>query len=533
MTNLAGEQLKTDAADCSKLTIAFRVDASIVIGTGHASRCLALANILKLRGCRCSFICRDLPGNSIESIRASGFEVDVLPSPVKPPPGSGRTYDQWAEVRWQQDANETKGVLAEREPNWLVLDHYAFDKKWERAVRTGVTSLMVIDDLADREHDADILLDSNLGRQCEHYAALVPDGCQILVGPKFGLLRSQFAQLRAATIANRLNRRAQNILISMGGIDLGNATSRILRVMADFHRHGIERCIVVMGENAPALEEVRALATVMPFHCDVLVNVKDMGRLMSDADVAIGAVGITNWERCSLGLPSMLLTIADNQIPSARAMADLGAAIYLGDISCPSWMANLPGALKTLSATEVLTNLSAKSAAICDGDGAFRVANAISKADLTMRYAVRTDSRRVWEWRLAGPSAKHYTKRTQGANYWDHDVWFCSALENPETKLFIFETGTLPIGYVRLDAGGHRRATVSICVAEDQRGTGVGRKMLALAHREAMSLNTLQLIAEIHPENEASIRLFEGAGYIQSGRDGQFVNYSCDLETNI
>lgn len=133
MINLASEQSDTDAADCSKLITVFRVDASLIIGTGHVSRCLALADILKLRGCRCSFICRDLPGNSIEAIRASGFEVDVLPSPVKPPPGSGRTYDQWAEVQWQQDANETKRVLAEREPNWLVLDHYAFDKKWEPA----------------------------------------------------------------------------------------------------------------------------------------------------------------------------------------------------------------------------------------------------------------------------------------------------------------------------------------------------------------------------------------------------------------
>ena len=523
---MSGRKNQTD------LSVAFRVDASIVIGTGHVARCLALANVLKSRYCRCRFICRDLPGNSIAFIRASGFDVDVLPSPVGPPTGSERDYDQLAGVSWQQDAKETKGILAEQETSWLILDHYSFEKKWERAARTKTTSLMVIDDLADREHEADILLDANLGRRNEDYLALVPDSCRILTGPKFALLRPQFGQQRAAAIANRVDRKNRNVLVFMGGIDLSDATSQIMRLIMNIKPHGIERFKIVMGESAPALDKVKAMARGMPIPCDVLVNVKDMDRLMSEADVAIGAVGITNWERCSLGLPSLLLTIAENQIPAARAMAEAGAAIYLGDISDPSWKASFQGALEAISAQAVLSDLSSRSAAICDGDGALRVANLLTVTDIKMRYAVRSDSRRVWEWRLAGSSANRYNKRVQEADYWEHDAWFRKALGNSEMTFLIFESGALPIGYVRFDAVGQRQAIVSICVAEDQRGTGVGRKMLTLAHREILSLNVVRLTAEIHPANEASIRLFEGASYTRSDSEGQFLKYVLDLETN-
>ncbi len=353
------------------MLIAFRTDASIDIGTGHVMRCLTLAQAMRADGATCHFMTRALPGHLADRIDGQGFAVTRLPAPEGEAADGPPAHASWAGVNWQQDAQETRAALGEgRAPDWLVLDHYAFDARWQSAVRTRGTRLLVIDDLADRPHDCDLLLDQNLGRSAGDYDGLVPDRCIRLIGPQYALLRPEFAEARTGAIARRAGRGLRHLLITMGGIDRADATSAVLRALRAASLPEDLRITVVMGAHAPALERVRALAQDMPRPAEVVVDVSDMAARMAAADLAIGAAGATTWERCALGLPAILVRIADNQTSIAQAMVKAGAALDPGPCDATDFAPRLRAALSEAEAG--LPEMAKNAAAICDGLGASR-----------------------------------------------------------------------------------------------------------------------------------------------------------------
>jgi len=362
------------------MRVVIRTDASIRIGTGHVMRCLTLADALRRQGAECRFICRALEGHMAAAIRARGFECTLLPAHEGPLPVGPPDHAHWAEADWRRDAEETRAALGSA-PDWLVLDHYAFDARWEEAVCPAGTRLLVLDDLADRPHTADLLLDQNLGRRAEDYDGFVPDHCKRLIGPRYALLRPEFAERRAEALAARAERADQGIrhlLISMGGIDLPNATSKVLEVLPECNLPDDARITVVMGAQAPALERVRALAVALPWQTDVRVNVSDMAALMADADLAIGGAGTTTWERCCLGLPTLTVVLADNQKSAAVALATAEATMNLGECNRSILARTLPSSISRLSEPDCLISFSTKSAAICDGKGKDEILNRIT-----------------------------------------------------------------------------------------------------------------------------------------------------------
>ncbi|NGX17174.1 UDP-2,4-diacetamido-2,4,6-trideoxy-beta-L-altropyranose hydrolase [Wenzhouxiangella sp. XN24] len=331
--------------------IVFRADASLEIGTGHVMRCLTLADVLRERGASCEFVCRALPGDRIEEIRRRGFDVRAGDEPRAA--GSPRA-------------------------DWLVVDHYGLDRDWEQSLRSAADRIMVIDDLADRPHDCDLLLDQNLGSTPGDYDRLVPLGCELLCGPKFALLRPEFAALRADGLEQRRARRAGSpvtrVLVSMGGVDRDNATGRVLEVLGAATLRGEVEVTVVMGGAAPWIGQVRAQAEVLPFPVEVAVDVGDMAVRMAASDFSIGAAGSTSWERCCMGLPSALVVLADNQVKLCRELVGAGAAFALGGPE--EVAATLPPVLGTIwTEPQRLADMSAAAAAICDGLGTRRVAD--------------------------------------------------------------------------------------------------------------------------------------------------------------
>lgn len=352
--------------------ITFRTDASLNIGSGHVMRCITLADALSARGDSCHFLCRDLPGNMADTIRARGHNVILMPYD----PGAGNTgqktghlpHSAWLGTSWQQDAEQTRAALDAFAPDWLIVDHYALDVDWEAAVLPGNTKLMVIDDLADRSHICDILLDQNLGRQATDYDGLIPDHCTRLIGPRYALLRPEFQQRREESLKRRQNPKLAHILISMGGVDKDNLATRVLEVLATCQLPDACRITVVMGATSPSLKLVEQTAEKMPVPTKVLVNVSNMAEIMASADLAIGAAGSTSWERCCLGLPTLMLVLADNQIEAAQALERAGAALLLGDVRDEYWMSRLAQVLPGLSISE-LALLSQNAAAIVDGEG--------------------------------------------------------------------------------------------------------------------------------------------------------------------
>lgn len=360
------------------LRVILRADASVTIGTGHVMRCLTLASALRERGADCHFVTRNLPGHLAAVIADLDFPLSLLPAPSGPPPDGPPAHAAWAGVSWKQDLADTLAVSSSAD--WLIVDHYALDARWESGVLDRVGRIMVIDDLADRPHDAALLLDQNLGRTARDYSSLVPDNCRRLIGPHFALLRPEFSVHREVALAGRQMRKLAHLMISMGGTDVDDATSTALRAIKGAMLPEDLRISIVMGSRAPALDGVRLLATSLPWFTEVLVDVPDMAALMTDADLAIGAGGSTTWERCCLGLPSIIVETAANQASAAAAMREAGAALGIGPAGDPAFDELLVAALGQLMRVEVIDRLTLASAGLCDGDGTVRVARVLESS---------------------------------------------------------------------------------------------------------------------------------------------------------
>ncbi|OAN90191.1 UDP-2,4-diacetamido-2,4,6-trideoxy-beta-L-altropyranose hydrolase [Marinobacter sp. EhC06] len=361
------------------LAVAFRVDASTLIGSGHVMRCLTLADALAEAGARCFFVMRQKPGNLEGAVRSRGYQVLMLSSggaeqsarhSESEPPHTG-----WLGVSWEADASDTLQALKGIELDWLVVDHYALDHRWESKVVGCCRRLMAIDDLADRKHQSDVLLDQNLGRELHDYDGLVPGHAKRLIGSDYALLRPEFSRARALSLEERKTREPGNILVSMGGVDAANVTANVLRVLDSIEFVASCRVTVVLGAACPHIDEVIEQAESMRLDTRVVVNASNMAELMSQADLAIGAAGGSAWERCCLGLPSLLVVMADNQRPGAEALKRAGASLSLG--SPGAIEETLPRAMREVFAPGRLLEMSQNAAAICDGLGVQRVADAL------------------------------------------------------------------------------------------------------------------------------------------------------------
>ncbi|ODT77420.1 MAG: UDP-2,4-diacetamido-2,4,6-trideoxy-beta-L-altropyranose hydrolase [Pelagibacterium sp. SCN 64-44] len=360
------------------MKVLLRADASLTIGTGHVMRCLTLARMLAGRGAEIAFACRAHPGNLIAPIEAAGFQVHSLPLSGRED-AEGPAHAAWLGGHWQDEAGYLAGLVADAGIDWVVVDHYALDIRFEAAMIRAGASVMVIDDLADRRHDCRLLLDQTFGRAAADYLPLVPADARILCGAEFALLRPEFAAAAPASLARRRAApRIDTILVTLGGVDAGNVTGALLDGLAELPLPAATGIDVVMGATAPWRDAVTARAATMPNPTRVHTNVTDMAGLMARADLAIGAAGSTAWERCCLGLPSLMVVIADNQREIAKGLSAAGAAITLGRPEQADFVLRLRTAiLALLESPQGLLALSEAAARITDGSGAMRVARAM------------------------------------------------------------------------------------------------------------------------------------------------------------
>jgi len=300
------------------MKILIRADASVEIGSGHLMRCLTLADQLRDEGAEVAFICRDLPGGMFDFLRSRDYLFAKLP------------VAEADKVTQQTDARETIEAARQLFPggaDWLVVDHYRLDAVWERLLRPQTKRLMVIDDLANRPHDCDLLLDQNYYWDMERrYEGLVPVKCITLLGPKYVLLRPEFTEARQGLRVR--DGTVRRILVFFGGSDPTNQTRKVLDAIKLIGNVDIAVDVVV-GTGNPHRNEIESLCHEMPstqYHCQV----SNMAELILGADIGIGAGGAAMWERCYLGLPTMTVVFADNQVRTTEDVAALGAIEYLG-----------------------------------------------------------------------------------------------------------------------------------------------------------------------------------------------------------
>jgi len=289
--------------------------------------------------------------------------------------GSSRlSHAEWLGTSQHHDADLCKELLQSLKPDWLICDHYALDKVWEDKLRPYCRNLMVIDDLADRSHTCDILLDQNLGRKKSEYTFLTPDNCTLLIGPTYALLRPEFIKLRDYSLSRRIKPSLRELLITMGGIDQPNATSQVLEALKECNLPADCSVTAVMGSSAPWLKQVEMKVNELPWKARVLVDINNMAQEMANSDLIIGAAGSTAWERCCLGVPSLVLTLANNQASIAEALCHNGSAISIGSEINDDLNRKIVNSIRNIqNSREILISMSEASLSITKGNGVNKI----------------------------------------------------------------------------------------------------------------------------------------------------------------
>lgn len=341
------------------MKVFIRTDATSALGTGHLMRCLALAGALRRLGNETTFLCQAIPQPLAARVEVEGHGLILLPE----------ITDRRA------DAMVTAAALS-RDRQILVVDHYGLDAEWESTLRGRVTCLMAIDDGPTRAHDCDILLDQNLQMDAEVRYRPLASAAKLLLGPAYALLRPEFVAARASA---KMRRQIGRLWVSFGGSDPTDETAKSMAAIAHL-KSALTDIDVVLG---PAYDgQVEEGMAAMPgavsprFHR----SLANLAPGMASADLALGAGGISTWERCCVGLPALCIAVADNQIAVAQACHEAGLLRYLG--TSPQVPANaVTEAIDAMiRAPAELERMSARAFDAVDGLGAERVAHAMMAA---------------------------------------------------------------------------------------------------------------------------------------------------------
>lgn len=494
--------------------IAFRTDANSEIGTGHFMRCLTLADAFKKDAVESCFVARELPTHLIQMLQERNIDFYGLPLVEAKEPDK-LPHSQWLKTSQNQDALQTIEALGVSKLDWLVVDHYALDQRWERSLRDVASKIMVIDDLADRHHDCDVLLDQNFYQDMDtRYVGKVPSHCQLLLGPSYALLRDEFRNQRQHVQPRSGD--IKNLLVFFGGVDAENYTRLALEaIVASKLACDVD---VVVGLQHPNLQDIEMLCKTRHYACHVQTH--QMAALMAKADLAIGAGGTAMWERCCMGLPSICISTADNQEQQVADLMSEGLIVALQknqDIS-----ASIKHALVNLKGDA--NRLSAMSKSVyewVDGKGIGKVSGFLFPQDIEIRIANAIDSKNIFSWRNHQTIRNHSLSPNE-IEWSEHEKWFANRCGQTNHPILIGHIEGQDIGVVRFDIR-ENFADVSIYRVPESGHHGAGHKLLCEAEAW-LKLNHPHVVA-VHAlvlqENERSKKLFEKSHYVKHADSAQ------------
>lgn len=508
-------------------SILIRADASLSIGSGHVMRSRTLGRELRRRGAAVTFLCRRQPGNLIDLLEQE-YSVLALPEllPLAAYEGlQGRElYAAWLGCNQEQDAADCLQALAQagiRSASWLVVDHYGLDAVWEAQLLAGLAGsaapkLLAIDDLADRTHQADLLLDQNFFGAAaeERYAGLVPLLCPQLLGPHYALLGPEYAQLHPLVPPRTELRR---LLVFFGGVDPANLTGRTLEALLapELAQLAVD---VVLGLHSPHREEVAGLVARRP-QTTLHVSLPSLAGLIARADLAIGAGGATSWERACLGLPSLVVAIAENQLHFSQSLAHalqlrlLGSAASVGSEQIrQALVAAIREPWPPCSGHD-----------LSDGWGTARVVSAMlgPHLPLHLRPASAADEALLLRW-ANDPQVRANSFSPEPIATAEHQRWLKATLVDSDRLLLIAsDSEGCPLGQIRFDrqpalkAAGSREALIGLTLDRCTRGQGLATELVRLgleAMEQRWGLGT-EVVAEVLAGNAASQATFARAGF--------------------
>lgn len=499
------------------MRVLIRADSSTAIGTGHVMRCLALATTLRLHGVQVEFVSRALAGHMGDEIGRQGFVLHALPD------GPGQAWDAEQDL----DAQQTRERMDGRTWDWLLVDHYGLDATWHGLMRSAARQLAVIDDLADRPLDCDLLIDHNL-QTPGRYKTVLPSAAVALLGPQYALLRSEFADWRP-TGAMRLDQTsppaACRVLVSLGGADEGGVTRDAVNALASCPQQESLGVTVIAGPRNPHRD---ALAAACEQHgYDFVSSAANMAERMARADLAIGAGGGSLLERCAVYLPSVVLVIADNQRQGSALAAQAGV-ITLIDEAPGERVGAIARAVQHLrSHPGEMAAMALRAGQLCDGLGCQRIAQVMQRMGLRLRGAQMQDAQALLAWRNA-PATRRHSGSSEVIGLQAHQAWLARVLDDPMRGLWIAEAGGGPVGVVRFDLDAAPRpggvATISVYLVPGISGRGWGRALIARAVEQARLKwpGLSQVDAVISGDNPASLKAFAACGFQPGQRAGTY-----------
>ena len=490
------------------LVIVFRTDASQQIGSGHVMRCLTLAEALREAGGTIAFITRNHLGNLNDYIKSKEFNIHSLPDRNESNLSESLSgYEKWLGVQQSQDAKDTIQVLSEIDPDWLIVDHYALDNNWEGELRPYTKKIMVIDDLANRCHDCDVLLDQNYFHNQDRYSQLLSPSTIQLLGPQYALLRKYFAEKRKSFIhnSNEINR----VFIFFGGTDPDNLTTMALKAMTHPNLQNMSLDVVIGSANLHQ-ESVREQVQENP-SAKLHIQVENIAELMVKADIAFGAGGTTTWERMVVGLPSIVVTIAENQITFIKNLDQAGYLNWIGNTDQVNVQSIQRALLDAIQNPQLLLEQSKKSQELVEGLGNQLITKLLTVGPeietLTVRRADSSDCLLYWHW-VNDPVVRESSFNQEHIKWEDHQSWFDQQLNNFGSILFVVECSFGPLGQVRFNRSG-LHYTINYSVARQFRRLGLSKAVLSKAIDYFRQEQLFILISYVKKTNVASIKVFE------------------------
>jgi len=353
------------------MNIYIRADSSELIGIGHIMRTLTLSDALRELGFKIIYICANTVGNINDLIIKKGYSVSFIENSCINNNSENNITTSYECIL--RDANETIDCIKGK-CDLLIVDHYSIDYRWHNIVKNSADRIMVIDDLANRRLDCDLLLDQTYGRQKKHYSLLVNNNCKLLLGSRYALIRPQFLSMRDSSIKRKSNNNTiRNILISVGGIDINNTSLILLNTIYKIYRDNSKIIInVVLTSKSPNIGSIKHFIEKTSLNITLFIDVEDMENLMAEADVSIGGGGTTSWERCVMALPSIVVIQADNQKFLSEKLERKGAIVIL------KHMDTLPKVIQSIEKNSHLSHMSYSASLICDGIGVTRVSKSIN-----------------------------------------------------------------------------------------------------------------------------------------------------------
>jgi UDP-2,4-diacetamido-2,4,6-trideoxy-beta-L-altropyranose hydrolase len=474
-----------------------RADATVASGTGHVMRCLALAQAWQHAGGDVIFAMAQSTAAIVGRLQAEQIKIIAIDAD----PGSAG------------DIQKTITLTKVHKPEWLLVDSYHFDAHYVSELQNVRPVLHLDDDGKTEFYSAEFVLNQNLHASAEMYARRAPH-TRLLLGPRYSLLRTEFMAYQNWT--RTIPDRGTRVLLTMGGSDPKNLTPSILSALSGLSV-GDLRIRVIVGGSARNRSEVAEIGEKFPVRVELMSNIANMAELMAWADLAIAGAGTTCWEMCLMGLPAMLVIVAENQMFIAEHLEAVGAAITVGRAESlnSSLVAQIAGQLLDDGPRRLKMSQSGRQ--LVDGAGRERVRATLLDRELKLRLVRENDCQLLFEW-ANDPAARMASFHSKCISWEDHVDWFSDRLRDPNSVIYIGENAAgKAVGLVRFKIRGPS-AVLSVNVAPEVRGQGWGKELIAFSTRSLFRVGSVRRIeAFVRPDNKASVRLFEASGFRRCG----------------